>query len=88
MGSNAVPTVNLLEYLQSRTQVDYDSLDFDGKTYSFKNSLSDIEMLSFPSGAAELGPFADCTSNQVETIWIFGHPRLTHFSRPKHTPSF
>ncbi|KAI4090960.1 MAG: hypothetical protein L6R37_007815 [Teloschistes peruensis] len=41
----AKSTMNMLQYLQSRTQVDFDNLDVEA--------------------SKRLGPFVDCTSNQV-----------------------
>ncbi|KAL8819803.1 MAG: hypothetical protein Q9223_001840 [Gallowayella weberi] len=57
MGSNP-ETVNILDYLRSRSQVDYDSLDIKGRR-------SGADDLWHTLDATELGPFVDCTSNQA-----------------------
>ena len=52
MGS--LDNVNLLHYLRSKTQIDYDSLN---------RTLCE-----------ELGPFADCTTNQIDSYLELAKP--------------
>lgn len=62
-------TVNLLEHLRSRSQVDCDSLDLERELfncltqYPFRGLGTDIPI--HVTVAKELGPFVDSTSNQV-----------------------
>ena len=55
-------TVNLLEYLRSKTQIDVDSLDIRGEL-AYKDLRRLLILILVVSTA--LGPFVDCTSNQV-----------------------
>jgi hypothetical protein len=53
----------LLQFLQTSTVVDCDTMDFEGRTPS--TILK--ECANKTAVAKSLGPFVDCTSNQVRT---------------------
>lgn len=63
------PSINLLEYLRSKTQVDIDSLNLKGSPFPSHSDDLALILQWLTNGellvAENLGPFADCTSNQV-----------------------
>ena len=60
-------TVNLLKHLRSKSQVDCDSLDLQRKLLVGPSRLKlfETDTGGISIVATELGPFVDCTSNQV-----------------------
>lgn len=57
---------NLLQLLQTRTIVDCDTMDVEGMITSFLSFNYNVkERTNYQSVAKKLGPFVDCTSNQV-----------------------
>lgn len=57
--------VNLLTYLRSKTSVDVDCLNLNGET-EIQDLVGDANRFVV---ATDLGPFADCTSNQVSELY-------------------
>ncbi|KAL8738686.1 MAG: hypothetical protein Q9181_000570 [Wetmoreana brouardii] len=60
--------INLLDYLKSKTQLDVDSLDSEGKRPLAVVQLARLSITYPPVSlvSRELGPFVDCTSNQMD----------------------
>lgn len=56
----------LLSKLRSRSEIDCDTLDVEGMLHIEQYEIKDYLTLNiFCSVAQALGPFVDCTSNQV-----------------------